>query len=143
MILNRENGGYFQGRVIRLFGSFLTNGVSNPTVYRDGNSNYIKSVAYVSPGLFTVTLEGGTSDVFFPLPERFIMTSVGIEQAAAAAAGVTVNCRVVKGSYSQANRTFQVLCRVDSTGLAGNPETGDIISFELVGAIDSAGTDPA
>ena len=140
MILNRENGGYFMGRVIRLFGSFLTNGVSNPTVIRDGNSNYIKSVAYVSAGLFTVTLEG---DVSFPLPERFISTRADIEQAAAAAAGVTVNCRIVKGSYSQSARTFQVLCRVDSTGVAGNPETGDIISFELVGATDSAGTDPA
>lgn len=138
MILNRENGGYFMGRVIRLFGSFVTNGVSSPTVIRDGNSNYIKSITRVSAGLFTVTLEG---DVSFPLPERFISSRADIEQLAAATS--TVNARIVRGSYSQATRSFQVLTRLDTTAVATDPDTGDIVSFELIGAIDSAGTDPA
>lgn len=135
MILNRESGGYLQGEVMRLCGSFRINGTSTPDGIRDGKSNYISSVARVSAGLFTVTLSSNIP----LLPQSIVAAFVGIAQVAAP----TQACRAayVLDSYSAITRTFQVKCLDFDTPSAVDPDDNDQISFELVGSANSAGVD--
>jgi hypothetical protein len=136
MILNREKGGYLMGAVVRLCGSFVVDGTDDPSVIRDGNSNCIESVEYVSAGLFTVTFLGG-----FPLPTKLVRASCDVMQSVAPSAFVKPH--IVLDSYSAVTRSFQIQCFDFATPSATNPDDGDWVSFELVGAIDSAGTDAA
>lgn len=143
MILEKELGGYSRS-IVRYFGSFQTNGSSAATVIRDGKTGLIKTVTRVSAGLYTVKFQDG-----IPLPARMI-----IERAFKSGVAVSVKSQtveVVKGSYSQANRQFQIICNtVGDTSLSayadpapGDPDSGDRLGFELVGSISSAGTDAA
>jgi hypothetical protein len=54
-------------------------------------------------------------------------------------------CNLVVDSYSQITRSFQIACVDGSDGSNGavDPDDNDMIAFELVGAIDSVGTDAA
>lgn len=136
MILNREAGTYALGKVVRFYGSFKTDTTNNPDVVRDGNSNYLASVVHASTGLFTVTFESG-----FPIPSKLV--AFRAEIASAAAPTKFCYAYVVKDSYSQATRSFQIQVMDLDTPVATDPDDGDWISFELVGAIDSVGTDAA
>jgi len=62
-----EAGTYALGAVVRLYGSFQTNGSSAVTVIRDGHSSIISSVTRISAGLFEVTIDSG-----FPIPEKLV-----------------------------------------------------------------------
>jgi hypothetical protein len=142
LILNREKGGYLLGQVVRLTGSFTTNGTSDPTVIRDGNSDSVLSVTYVSAGLFTVKFAGAVRvEDQFPIPEKLVGYQVHISQGVAPTS--SVRAYLVKNSYSQVTRSFQIQCQDLETPAATNPDTGDWISFELVGCIDQSGTDAA
>jgi len=139
MILNRESGGYLQGEVVRLCGSFRIDGTDDPDVIRDGNSNCIASVGRDSAGLFTVTFDAG-----FPLPERLVSWKVSIARAAVPTQEVT-SCHLVVDTYSQSTRSFKIATvdGADGTDGAVDPDDNDMIAFELVGSINSAGTDAA
>lgn len=142
MILTREIGGW--GRdVIRLVGSFRINGTSDPDDVRDMNSNGIASVTRGTAGLFTVTLASPENGGFTAYPEKPFITAE-IQQAANPT--VWADARVVRDSWSQANRTFQV--QVLTATAAGNTadtasdaDDNDVIVFELIGSISSQGTD--
>jgi hypothetical protein len=136
VILNREKGGYCLGQVIRLSGSFVVDGTDDPSVIRDGNSNCIESVEYVSAGLFTVTFADD-----FPIPEMLITWRVDVMQTVAPS--VFAKAHLVLDSYSQADRSFQIQCFDFATPSATNPDDGDMVCFELMGCIDSSGTDAA
>ncbi len=145
MILNKEKGGYINGQVVRLCGSFRVDGTSNPDVIRDGNSGAIESVVLTSTGLFTVTLEGT-----WPIPQRLV--SWNVDCARGVAPTQPGEAHLVVDSYDQVTRSFaiQFTGPTDSAGadsnaapLALNPDDNDMICFELVGCIDSTGTDAA
>lgn len=135
MVLNQEKGGYALGPQVRLFGAFRINGTSDPDTLRDGGS-HIVSVARVSAGLFRVTLDTG-----FPIPEIPVKMTAELEQAATP----TNFCKayVVRDTYSQANRQFDIQVRTCAANAASDADDNDIVCFELVGSISSAGTDPA
>lgn len=143
MILNREKGGYLLGQVVRLCGSFRIDGTNDPDVIRDGNSDCVATVDRESAGLFTVTFAGGetNSPYYFPIPEKLVSWKVSIAQAA----GPTQPCeaRYVVDSYSQTTRSFQIQCLDWEVPSAVDPDDNDMIAFELVGSIDSSGTDVA
>lgn len=144
MILNRERGGYYLGQIVRLGGSFVINGTSDPVVIRDGNSNAILSVTRASAGLFTVKFLGAdnaTADQRFPIPSLPITWNIQLSQAAVPAQAC--EARLVKNSWSQSNRQFQIQCVDFEVPSAVDPDNGDVIAFEFVGCIDSSGTDPA
>lgn len=137
MILNTEKGGYFNGTVVRLGGSFRINGTSTPDTLRDGHSFCVKSVARVSAGLFTVTFDTG-----FPIPQIPINYHAHLSQVAVPTQAATAH--VVVDSWSQSARTFQIACISHATTpTAVDPDDNDIITWEFVGSISSAGTDPA
>lgn len=141
MVLNKEKGGYYNGQVVRLGGSFRVNGTSDPDAVRDGNSNCIESVVLTSTGLFTVTFEGD-----WPLPEKLITWSVDMQRVAEPTQAGSAYLLI--DSYSQATRSFQIAfsgpeaADPDDTHLVtADPDDNDWICFELVGCIDSSGTD--
>jgi hypothetical protein len=136
MVLNREKGGYCLGQVVRLCGSFRIDSTNDPDVIRDGNSDCVSAVDRESAGLFTVTFDDD-----FPLPEMLISWSVDIAQTVSPSAFVKPH--MVLDSYSQVTRSFQIQCLDFSTPSATDPDDNDMISFEIVGAIDSSGTDAA
>jgi hypothetical protein len=141
MILNREKGGYYLGQAIRIGGSFRVDSTNNPDAVRDGNSNCIASVVLTSTGLFTVTFEGD-----WPLPEKLITWHVDMQRVAEPTqAG---HAYLLLDSYDPAARTFQIAFSgpeasdPDDTHLVtADPDDNDWICFELVGCIDSSGTD--
>ena len=126
-----DRGGYSRG-VITLEGSFQTNGAGAVTLIRDGKSALIKSVVRNSAGLFTVTFND-----FGLLPSRLISERAELSVAAGGTASLA---SVVKDSYSQSARTFQI---VTSTAGAAADTTGLRVNFALRGSLMSAGTDAA
>ncbi len=143
-ILNDHHGGYDHRNMIEVFGSFLVNGTSAPDGLRDGKTAAF-TVAYVTPGLFRVTLTGS-----HPLPLRNVIEMASISPVDAAAV-LACTCGVVAGSYSSVTRTFDIICTlVGDTGAsayfdpaASNPDDDSRISFFLKGSLSSAGTDAA
>jgi hypothetical protein len=135
MILNREKGGYFLGAVVRLGGSFRIDGTDDPDVLRTGNSGCFE-VVRADTGLFTVTFTGDE-----PIPE--LLTNWKIDIAQTVTPSAFVKPHMVLDSYSQVTRSFQIQCFDFSTPSATDPDDNDMISFEITGAIDSSGTDPA
>lgn len=139
MILNKEKGGYCQGAVVRLVGSFQINGTSTPDHIRDGKSNCVASVARVSAGLFTVTFDTG-----FPIPEKLVFSSANLQQQANPT--VWSRAHIIGDSYSQSARTFQIQvlkanATADTADAASDADDNDWVCFELVGSINSSGTD--
>lgn len=126
-----ERGGYSR-QVIRLEGSFQTNGASAATVIRDGKSALVKSVVRDSVGLYTVTLND-----YGTLPSKLISERADLSVAAA---GSGSQANIVAGSYSQSSRSFKVV--VSTAGSAADT-TGLRVNFALVGSLSSAGTDAA
>lgn len=139
MVLNREKGGYYLGAVMRFGGSFRIDSTNNPDVVRDGNSNCIESVVRESAGLFTVTFLGGQQA--FPLPSK--LTSWKVDLAQGVAPSQACKAHYVVDSYSAVTRTFQIQCWDFETPSAVDPDDNDMIAFELVGCLDTAGTDAA
>jgi len=133
MVLQQECGGYARGEPIRLYGSFTTRATSAPDQVRDGNSKIV-SVVRTSTGLYTVTLDKG-----FPIPEKLVHAEAQLHTTATPT--VFASAKYVTGSWSQSARTFQIVTTTSSA--VADPDTGDRISFELVGSISSVGTDPA
>lgn len=138
MILTMERGGYGVD-VIRLRGSFRIDSTNDPDVIRDGNTNMVESVERDSAGLFTVTFAAG-----FPIPLRLISGGCNLWRGAVPTQEIS-ECHLVVDSYSQATRSFQVACvdGVDGSNAAVDPDDDDMIAWELVGSITSAGTDAA
>jgi hypothetical protein len=101
MQTQRERGSYARGEVVRLYGSFKTNGTSAPDTLRDGHSFLIKSVARQSAGLYLITLEPETT-----VPELLIEEHVSIQ--AIGSQVVLCKARFVAGSWNATNRTFQI-----------------------------------
>ncbi len=135
--LAQEKGSYAQAGVIRVYGSFTTNGSSAPTAIRDGNSRIIASAVRTSAGLYTVTFDTG-----FPIPEKLIHAFAHLHLSATPT--IVGWASYVAGSYSQSARTFQIVVyHVSGTPGVGDPDTGTRVSFELVGGILSPSTDPA
>lgn len=132
-------GSYGHGLMIQPVG-FQLNGAGAPTILRDGTnvstaSGKMFSVARVSAGLFTITLDQKT-----PWPELpFIIPQ--LEQAAAPATPCKV--RYVKGSYSKATRSFQVQVQTITTPTASDGDAADRCTILIMGGIASPGTDPA
>lgn len=143
-ILQQELGSYDGRDMVRFYGSFQVNGTSDPDLIRDGKKNQI-TVVRSNTGLFTVTIGGE-----FPLPERLVYEAAHLSCAAALTAKAQT-CHIVRGSYSQAARTFQIVCYtvgdVAGSGYAdpvvGDPNDNDRINFELIGSVTSAGVDAA
>jgi hypothetical protein len=124
--------GSYSRSVVTLRGSFQTNGASAPTVIRDGKAALIKSVVRESAGLFTVTFNDHGM-----LPSRLITERADLSVAAG---GSAAQANVVDESYSQGDRTVQI---VTSSAGAAADTTGLRVNFELVGSVSSAGTDAA
>lgn len=132
--------GAYSPRQVLIPGSFKTVTSSNPTVLRDGT--YVAaakkkfSVTRVSAGLYTVTFTGG-----YPLPKLpFIVAT--LHQAAAPTADAVLH--VVRDSWSQATRSFQVQIQTNgTTPAATDGDAGDLVSFLVMGSLSSAGVDPA
>lgn len=137
METTRELGGYCLGEIVRLHGSFQTNGTGAPTVIRDGHSTLTKSAVRTSAGLYTVTLASG-----MPVPQIPIDQWAHLESSATPT--IVAQANVVGGSYDPSARTFQVVVyHTSGTPGVGDPDTGQRINWELVGSINSAGTDLA
>jgi hypothetical protein len=140
--LNTELGSYDIRGMVRMYGSFQVNGTSTPDNLRDGKRASF-TVARTSAGLFTVTFTGRQ-----PLPQRLIYGNAHIA-AAATLTAKSVVVHIVEGSYSQANRNFQIVCHVVgdvansayTDPVVGDPNDNDRIFFELVGSITKSGTD--
>lgn len=128
-----QDRGSFSRGIIHLRGSFVINGTSNPTVWRDGKSALIKSVVRNSAGLFTVTFND-----YGNLPAKLITERAALSPAAT---GTATLANVVNSSYSQSARTVQIV--TSAAGAAADPATGLRVSFELSGSTSSAGTDAA
>lgn len=136
-VLTQDKGSYSQPGQIRILGSFQTNAAAAPTVVRDGNSRIIASVVRTSAGLYTITLDAG-----FPVPQ--LITHAVAHLSSSATPTIVGQANYVTGSYSTATRSFQIVVyHTSGTPGVGDPDTGDRISFELVGAYISSGVDPA
>lgn len=128
---------YIPGEIV-LKGSFVPNGVSTPTGLRDGNSNAIDTVAYVSPGLFTVTFADWMRA---HLPEQLVTAKAFIMPVDSTPV-LVCTCEVIDGSWSLATRSFQILVtKVADVGAAAyfdpapsNPDAGSRVCFELCGS---------
>jgi hypothetical protein len=139
MLLTKKLGTYSKDQ-IELVGSFQLG--NPPTVFRDGtnaaSAKKMFSVSHTGTGLYTVQFS--TTDKY-PIPVRPFI-KVQLEQAAAPTADAYAF--VVKNSWSQVNRNFQIQVQtIGSTPAATDGDAGDRISFWVQGAISSVGTDPA
>jgi len=136
---NRNSASHARGFQLDIHGMFRINSTSDPDNIRDGNSDMVASVGRGSAGLFTVTLASG-----FTLPEKLNYQSAEIAQAANPT--VWSKAHIVKDSYSQVNRTFQIqvlkaTASGDTADAASDADDNDQVSFWLRGSIDSIGTD--
>lgn len=138
MILTQKLGGYLRDAV-ELEGSFRINGTSDPDDIRDGNSNLIATVVRTSAGLFRVTFATPENGGPTALPYELITAQCDIMQVASPTAFVKPH--IVVDSYSQANRRFDIQCIDFATPSATDPDDNDVITFRLVGAISTSGTD--
>jgi hypothetical protein len=129
--LNPELGSYAQPGIVRINGSFQTNGASAPTVIRDGNSKIV-AVTRVSAGLYEVTLDASG----FPIPQtpiniltgRHVLSSpVGVAQA-----------NYVGGSWSQSTRKFRIMVTTSASTpvlVTGQTVTANVATLTAVGPI--------
>lgn len=147
-VLEKELGSF--GRSIMTYrGSFLAQGTGQPTVIRDGNCG-ITAVAFISTGLFEVTITPAASGVpvsgqFLgaPLPKIWITEKAGL-QPASAAPTILGDAYVVNGSWTTGTYKFRILVTTGANGnTPTNPDTGTRVWFELTGSIISPGTDKA
>jgi hypothetical protein len=145
MILNREEGGYARGDVIRLYGGFKYTASGNVVdTIRDGNSKCVASVTRVSAGLYEVTFDTG-----FPIPERLVTARAWVRQSTTV--GKVLFAHVPESTYSQSTRKFRIQTIVVgdvalsayTDPAAGDPDDQARVEFELIGSISSIGTDPA
>lgn len=135
MILNREVGGYARGDVIRLMGSFQTNGAGAVTIIRDGHSFCVLSVVFISTGIWEVTFDAG-----FPVPELLVKEMAGVSPIVGAT--VALFCGIQANSWNRVTRKFRINT-TNSAAVLTNPDVGSRINFQLVGSITSPGTDLA
>lgn len=123
-----------------MMGAFKTVTSGNPTVLRDGTkvsaTQKMFSVTRVSAGLYTVTFTSG-----YPLPALpFIYAT--LHQAAAPTADAVLH--VVRDSWNTSTRSFQLQIQTNgTTPAASDGDAGDVVSFLIVGALESVGQDPA
>jgi hypothetical protein len=139
MIQYPLHGSYSPSQLV-MVGAFKTVTSGNPTVLRDGTkvsaSQKMFSVTRNSAGLYTVTFASG-----FPLP-RLPFIYATLHQAAAPTNDAVLH--VVRDSWNTSTRSFQVQIQTNgTTPAATDGDAGDVVSFMLVGAIDSVGVDPA
>lgn len=139
MILYPTRGSYSPQQVV-MTGGFQLNGASAPTVLRDGtkvsSAQKMFTVTRVSAGLYTVTFIAG-----FPLPQ-LPFVQLTLEQAAAPT--VPGKVHLVKGSWNPSTRVFQIQFQsVGTTPAASDLDAADRVHFEIRGAIESVGVDPA
>jgi len=121
-------------------GSFVPDGTNDPSDIRDGGSGLI-SVAYVSAGLFRVTIGER-----FALPEECVTEEAWINPVDATPV-LVCECAVVEGSYDPVARTFDILCtKVADTGASAyfdpapsNPDTGSRVGFRMAGSLSPVG----
>ncbi len=147
MQLCMDRGSYVKGGIIHLFGSFEV-AAGAVTLKRDGGTNLF-SVVRTSAGLFTVTFTPANTGGPV-VPSRLIMEGAYVS-AAATLTGKAVTAHIVKDSYSQATRSFQIVTRIvgnvadaaytDPT--VGDPNDNERINFHLLGSLTSVGTDAA
>lgn len=130
MLTTQDRGSYSRG-VVRLAGSFQTNGTGAPTVFRDGRCALIKSVVRVSAGLFTVTL----NDIGL-FPQRPITEDAYVSVAAG---GTAMLANEVNDSYNRATRSFQIV--TSTAGTAADPPSGTRVGFTINGSLSIAGID--
>lgn len=146
--ISRDRGSYANGEVVRIFGSFQTNAATAPTVLRDGRAALF-SVVRVSAALYEITLNTGADA--YPIPERLIVEP-RVWGAPAASPSVIGKWDYVAGSYNSTTRKFRI--QFTKIGVLTAPtalalsivtdaDTGERVSFEIVGSINSAGTDVA
>src|SRR5579871_2861104 len=105
MMLERELGGYGKS-IVRLYGSFQTNGTGAPSVIRDGLT-HIVGVVRNSAGLYTVTLAQTVAQVtpdYFPIPKIPIAIDVTLESSATPT--IIAQAYYVGGSWNPSARTF-------------------------------------
>lgn len=141
-MLTPDWGGYLNG-MITLEGSFLINGSSAPDGVRDGNTNTF-TVARDSAGLFTVTF----ADHLPYMPEKMVTELAWLNPVDSTPVLVCA-CGVVEGSYSQANRSFKILCtKVADVGASAyfdpapaDPDDNSRVCFTLRGSCLAIGTD--
>lgn len=137
MQTQRERGSYARGEVVRIMGSFKTNGSSAPDTIRDGHCFVVKSVARTSAGLYTVTLDPDTV-----VPELPIKMHAHLESSATPT--IIAQANIVSGSYDKTAKTFQIVVyNTSGTPGVGDPDAGARINFEIAGSLNSAGTDLA
>lgn len=131
--------GSYSPAQLTMNGSFQLNGASAPTVLRDGtkvsSSQKMFTVTRTSQGLYTVTFISG-----FPLPGLPFLFAT-IEQGATPTAAAYAY--IVKGSWNTATRSFQIQLKTVAAAANTDADAGDRVTFEIKGAIESVGVDPA
>lgn len=137
---NRQLHTVCLGELLMLIGSFRINGTSDPDNKRDGRSNTMLSVVRASAGKFTVTFDTG-----FTMPEKLIQDPI-VHLAQAANPTVWSRAHYVKDTYSYVTRSFQVqvlkaTATADTADTASDADDNDVVTFNMIGSINSAGTD--
>jgi hypothetical protein len=135
--LEKELGGYSRW-VIREILSFQCNTTNPPTIIRDGNSRLVLSVTRVSAGLFTVAMRTDRPSV-----KLYVVTDPALSQINTPP---TQNCSVafVEGSWNKSAGTFQLQVFSSAASAAAvDPDAGCRISVEMIGSINTVGTDAA
>ena len=145
--LNSKNewGGFING-MINIEAAFRIDGANDPDLVLDGNTNVIDNVNRDSAGIFTVTLaswipEGHLPDVIIRCPAECT--------ASDAAPVKTMVAQYVLGSWSKANRTFQIATvKVGDTAASAyfdaapdDPDDNTFVSFCVRGSLNPAGQD--
>ena len=130
---------YLGNSEVVLSGSFRIDGTDDPDVIRDGNTNMVESVVRDDVGYFIVTLASG-----FPIPETLRSWKISLSRTAVPTQEIS-ECFLIVDTYSQISRSFEIACvdGVDGSNAAVDPDDNDMISWELVGSTNSAGTDAA
>lgn len=143
--LNDQLLTYANGTLVKLIGSFKYTAAGNLVdTIRDGHSFVVATVTRVSAGLYEVTFDAG-----FPIPEIPITERAWLSISATP----TTVCKAeyVVGSWNQSTRKFRIVVTkigaiAAPTVLAlaiTDPDDQSRIHFEVVGSINSAGTDLA
>lgn len=136
-----SDGGWYP-RKFEMEGSFTPDGVNPPDGVRSGRSDAF-SVAYVSAGLFRVTIKGR-----YALPAQCVTEEAWINPVDATPV-LVCTCGVVEGSYDPVARTFDILCtKVGDTGASAyfdpapsNPDDNSRIGFRMAGSMSPVGQD--
>lgn len=137
MKLVQEKGGYASG-IVRLHGSFATHGSSAPDTLRDGHCSLITGVTRVSAGLYKVALNVEAT----LLPHKLVDKFVHLESSATPT--IIAQANYVQGSWDPVAKTFEIVVyHTSATAGVGDPDTGSVINFMLVGSILGVGQDVA